>query len=367
MTLLLVIMKKLLVNIKTESKNYPILVGQNLLGKLSTLVNLSKYSSIFVITDTNVDIYSSKLDIPKSLVSAKYVFEAGEKAKSLQTAEKILTMLADNNADRKSLIVNLGGGVATDLGGLVASLYQRGIDFLNISTTIEGMVDASVGGKTGVNLGGNKNYVGTFNQPIAVIIDVNTLETLNERNLIAGWAEVIKHGLIRDSKYFSSVVQKQIIKFSKPELIDIIIRSCEIKAEVVENDEREGGLRKILNFGHTIGHAVESLSFDTNYPLLHGEAVGIGMIAESYISLKLGKLSQQEFNEIQKGIQNVGLPIGIENLDIQDIKALILKDKKNDAGVIKWSLLNSIGKCEFDVIVDDENIIAEAIRHILLS
>ncbi|MBP9759438.1 3-dehydroquinate synthase [Candidatus Dojkabacteria bacterium] len=359
-------MKKLSVNIKTELKNYPIMVGQDLFGKMSKLVNLSKYSSIFLITDTNVDIYSSKLDIPKNLIKAKYIFEAGEKAKSLQTVEKILTMLADNNADRKSLAINLGGGVATDLGGLVASLYQRGMDFLNISTTIEGMVDASVGGKTGVNLGNNKNYVGTFSQPIAVIIDVDTLDTLDDRNFIAGWAEVIKHGLIRDSQYFKFVVAKHIRKYSKAELVDIIARSCEIKAQVVENDEKEGGLRKILNFGHTIGHAIESLSFDTNYPLLHGEAIAIGMIAEAYISLRLGKVTQQEFNEIQKGIQNVGLPIGIEDLEISQIQKLILKDKKNDAGVIKWTLLNSIGKCEFDVIVEDMNIVDEAIRHILL-
>ena len=259
--------------------------------------------------------------------------------------------------DRKSLLINLGGGVVCDLGGFCASTYMRGIKFIQIPTTLLSQVDASVGGKTGFDVNGVKNLIGTFAEPYKVLIDSNTLTTLPKREYISGLAEVIKYGIIYDVEFF------EYLKNGNIDNDYIIKKSCEIKEKVVLEDFKEGGLRKILNFGHTIGHSIESLSLETESPLLHGEAVAIGMIAESYIAKEIGNLTNEEYELIKNVIEQYGLLV-VYNSDLEEIFLMLFKDKKNTSGKIKWVLPNGIGKCVYDVEVDND-IVKMAIRSIL--
>lgn len=363
-------MQEIKLQIKRINSDYSIFIGQSIIPSIWDMFDLQNYSSVFIITESNVGpIYLSELKhqirkVYSNIDINEYTFEAGEKNKNIDTVQKILRKLAEVHFDRKGLIINLGGGVTTDIGGFVASIYQRGVKFINISTTLEGMVDASVGGKVGVNLDGWKNYIGVFNQPSSVIIDVDTLDTLGEREFVQGFGEVLKHGLIFDSKYFDMATAKKVNQYTKSDLVEIIKRSCEIKAKIVEEDEKENGIRKILNFGHTVGHAIETLSFNTTKPLFHGEAVAIGMIAEAKISNLIGNISNEEFDQIEKGIESSGLPIRICGMNYDQIKEIMIGDKKNEKGKIKWVLLNSIGEADWNIEVD-EKFYQEAISYIL--
>jgi len=364
-------MKIINITITHPNQMYPIFIGSGLLEKLDTIVELKKYSSIYVISDTHVSKYYLPI-IQKILKKIcrnnhlfTFVFEAGEKSKQLYIVEQILKDMAAKQLDRSAVVINLGGGVVSDLGGFAASIFQRGVDFINISTTLEGMVDASVGGKTGVNLGNLKNYIGTFHQPKAVIIDVNTLKTVPKKALLQGYAEVVKHGLIRDKHYFETSTQKSPLEMNAIERIGIIVRSIQIKSQIVSEDEKEKGVRKLLNFGHTVGHALESLSLLTNTPLFHGEAVAIGMIAEAKISERLGMIDEDAFEKIEKGIQKVGLPIRAKDfVSMEKIITLLLADKKNVKGKIKWTLLTGIGSADFNIEIA-EPYVRKAIAYIL--
>jgi 3-dehydroquinate synthase len=344
----------------SSMRQYDIVIGTDLLANLASIVDLRPYTQVLVLTDSHVaPLYlNTFLEHHRHLRITSHVIEAGEGSKSLAVYEDIQHRLAALNFDRRSLIVNIGGGVVSDLGGFVASTYRRGVPFLNISTTVEGMVDASLGGKTGVNLGSYKNYVGTYAQPVAVVIDVTTLRTLDERNRVAGWAEVIKHGLIASRSYYEMVTSKHPLRFSDSELIEIVTFSCELKRSVVQEDESESGVRKILNFGHTVGHAVESLSYQ-HMPLLHGEAVAIGMVAEAYLALTRGAISGPEYDDLKARLAGAGLPtrIPFPLPDLTPLTALIEADKKNHGGQIRWSLISSIGACDHDVIVDDSRMV----------
>lgn len=351
-----------------EEKN-SVIIGKNILEKFSEFVDFKWISTVCIIADSNIPkVFINKIKrsldtFPKEKVF-EFVFEAGEKNKNLKTVEKMYEFFAENRLDRKSLVINIGGGVTTDMGAFAASTFMRGIPFINISTTLEGMVDASIGGKTGVNLGSLKNYIGTFTQPKVVVMDIDTLKTLPDRAYIQGFAEVIKHGLIADRTYFQFISSKPIARFSDDELINIIYGSVKIKASIVSEDERESGIRKILNFGHTVGHAVESLSLKTSKPLFHGEAVAIGMIAEAAISERMGMISVEEFKKIELAITNANLPVKFSGGSYEDIAKLLLTDKKNQGGKVKWVLLNGIGKTEFNVEVT-ESFIRKGIEYIM--
>ena len=363
-------MKTINILIQHVAKKYSVIIGEGLIDQLSQHLDLDRVTQIYIITDSNVAhhylepvISSLKKSFDKPIHS--YSFNAGEKSKQLSTVEKIYADMAEKNLDRKSLVINLGGGVVTDLGGFVASTYLRGLSFMNISTTLEGMVDASVGGKTGVNVGNKKNYVGVFNQPIAVISDISTLSTLSKRILIQGYAEVIKHGFIADSLYFTQVSRQPFTDYTHKEQIDIIARSVEIKADSVRQDEYESSTRKLLNFGHTIGHVLESLSFATNNPLYHGEAVAIGMVAEAKIANLSGMISDTDFNTIESAIKRVGLPIKYKMpISIDTVYDLLFTDKKNIGGKIKWTLLSAIGQGEENVEIG-KSFVRKAIAYIL--
>lgn len=333
--------------------SYNILVGENLLSKLPTLINLKKYSSLFLITDEGVEKHwADKINsiFPNH---KKIILKSGEQVKDIATVQKIWQKLFENKSDRKTLIVNIGGGVIGDIGGFAASTFMRGVDFLQIPTTLTAQVDSSIGGKTGINFAGVKNLIGTFTQPVAVICDIDFLSTLPNREFISGFAEVIKHGLIADEKYFHLVTSKKPQNLSSKELISIVTQSIKIKAKIVENDEKETGLRKLLNFGHTIGHAIESLSQQTNNPLLHGEAISIGMSMEGQISKLLGLLSEKDYQALQQSLLNAGLPTEMPKLAINKIMEKIQADKKTEKGEVNWTLLQSIGKALINQLVDE--------------
>lgn len=350
-------MKKLSISIREKHKQYSIFIGSSILPEISKHLNFSKYSQIAIITDHHLADWLPKIHELLPTKPIDIILKPGETEKTIETVQIVWKKLIEAKFDRKSLILNVGGGITCDMGGFAAATYMRGIDFIQIPTTLLSMVDASVGGKLAVDLGGYKNIVGAFVQPKAVIIDVDFLNTLPDREFISGFAEIIKHGLIADKKYFELVTSKLPDDFSTKEMIEIIQRSCEIKSNVVEKDEHESGLRKILNFGHTIGHAIESLSLKTNKPLLHGEAIAIGMIAEAKLSSLIGNISEDDFNLIKSSIEHAGLPTQYSGISSHDVIKILQYDKKNENGAVKWSLLKKIGEAVFDVEVKDELII----------
>ena len=328
---------------------------ENSLGELRHFLNEKHYSKVFVLVDSNTEIHCLPLlqealgDIQFDLIEVS----PGEENKNIDFCIGIWRMLLDFGADRNSIMINLGGGVITDMGGFAASTFKRGIDFVQVPTTLLSQVDASVGGKTGIDMGDVKNIIGTFTQPKAVFIHTAFLKTLSERELRSGYAEVIKHGMIYDLNLFNSIKD-----LSPADLNDQIIhRSVEIKNEVVIEDPLEKGLRKILNFGHTIGHAVESWSLrHDEMPLLHGEAIAIGFICEAWLSVKRNGLKQSELEEIVKTLKNIYPAYKLDKSAYPELLEIMKNDKKNTAGKISFSLLSEIGKCGFDVFCTEDEI-----------
>ncbi len=327
------------------------------LAPLMEIIQQGKYSKIFVFTDGN----TSEICLPvfREMLNDFTEFDLietdpGEENKNIDFCIGIWKTLLDFDADRKCLMINLGGGVITDMGGFVASTYKRGIDFINIPTTLLSQVDASVGGKTGIDIDNVKNMVGTFTLPQAVFIESEFLKTLPERELLSGFAEMIKHGLIADKDYYHALKNSD---YRKPEPADVL-RSVEIKNQVVTTDPHEQNLRKILNFGHTIGHAVESyaLNNDTK-PLTHGEAIAIGMICEAYLSQRFCNLSAEELEDIKTYICSIYPQYTIIPESFDALLKLMQSDKKNEHGQILFSLLDSIGKCEYNCKVTEKDIL----------
>ncbi len=281
----------------------------------------------------------------------------GELYKDYFWAYHILTQLLEAGFDRRSLLIALGGGVIGDITGFVASIYMRGIPYIQIPTTLLAQVDSSVGGKTAVNHPLGKNMIGSFWQPSLVWIDVDTLDTLPEREFISGLSEVIKYGIIWDREFFELLEanREKILRKEKEILIQIIKRACEIKAEVVSKDEREIALRAILNYGHTIGHAIETLTGYSRY--LHGEAISIGMVYEAKLSAMLGFLEREALERIKNILKNFGLPINLPiNMDSSAMIKTILLDKKNIEGKIRMVIPEAIGKMKINFEISEEDL-----------
>ncbi len=279
--------------------------------------------------------------------------KSGESEKTLSTCEKIWSSMTEASLSRKSLLLNLGGGVIGDMGGFVASTYKRGIPFINFPTTLLAQVDASSGGKLGVDFQGLKNHIGVFNDPKHVVIYPEFLKTLPENELRSGFAEVIKHGLIWDDDYFNSI--SKTTSLDDVSWIPIIKRSIQIKNEVVSQDPLEKGLRKILNFGHTLGHAVEAWHLNQKTPILHGEAVAIGMIMESFLSYQQELLSNTDLETVVSYIRShfefvKSVP------SASALIPLMIHDKKNEDGLINFSILDKIGHCRYDEKFTDDQI-----------
>jgi 3-dehydroquinate synthase len=333
------------------------------LAPLMELIEKGKYSKVFVFADSNTSekcllVFREMLDDFNGFDLIET--DPGEENKNIDFCIGIWKTLLDFEADRKSLMINLGGGVITDMGGFVASTYKRGIDFVNIPTTLLSQVDASVGGKTGIDVDNVKNMVGTFTLPQAVFIEHEFLNTLSEREMLSGFAEVIKHGLIADKDYY------QTLKNSNFKQLDpaIVLRSVEIKNQVVTEDPKEQNLRKILNFGHTIGHAVESyaLNHDQN-PLTHGEAIAIGMICEAFLSQRYNHLEEAELKDITSYITSLYPKYTIAPDSFEALLKLMQSDKKNEHGQILFSLLDHIGHCEYNCRVTEKDILESLVYY----
>ena len=323
-------------------------------GQLWNLLRQKQYSSYFYLVDENTNLHCLPIiEDALGLPAEKIKISSGEQYKNIFTCTDIWQFLLRKAADRNALLINLGGGVIGDMGGFCAATYKRGIDFVQIPTTLLSMVDASVGGKLGIDFGNVKNSVGVFRHPAATCIYDGFLKTLPFNELRSGFAEIIKHALITDKNYWEEIKKIEKLNAENIDWQRIIKKSTELKTFVVEQDPEENGLRKILNFGHTIGHALESLSLETEYPLLHGEAVAIGMLCEAFYSNKLHSLSDAELKEITDLIVILFPYRPLDFFNAEKFKTLLMNDKKNRGGV-SFSLLNGIGDAVFDAQVSKE-------------
>ncbi len=320
---------------------------------LKGVLENGKYSKIAVLVDENTQ-FECLPQIQNYIGEFVIIkISSGEKNKTLDTCQFIWGQLTDAGFDRKGLLINVGGGVICDMGGFSAACFKRGIDFINIPTTLLAQVDASIGGKLGVDFDGLKNHIGVFGMPRKVIVSPAFLSTLEPRQFNSGFAEIVKHGLICDSQYFHAL--KNPDNYSEKELLELINHSIYLKNNVVEADPRENGRRKILNFGHTIGHAVESCFLKANTPLLHGEAVAIGMICEAYLSMKIMGLSTKDLEVISKSISETFQKVDISILEENEFLQRLNQDKKNEAKKIQAVLLREIGNAEYDVSITEQN------------
>ena len=314
-----------------------------------------------IVTDTNVaPLYAAEVQKVLSPVASKisvFTFEAGEKSKNLNTVQQLYKVLIEEKLDRKSLIIALGGGVVGDLAGFGAATYLRGIDFIQVPTTLLSQVDSSVGGKTGVDLEQYKNMVGAFHQPRLVYMNLHTLRSLPAEQFACGMGEILKTGLICDGDFFRYVCceQKGIKKLDMEQIARMVRRCCEIKAGVVERDPKEQGERALLNLGHTVGHAVEKLK---NFTLLHGQCVGVGLVAAAYLSMQRGLLTKEEYQEICQGCSDYDLPVHVDGLIPEEVLSATKKDKKMEQGHIRFILMDGIGKSFIDKTVTDEEMLS---------
>jgi len=325
-------------------------------SNINQIIVENSYSSVFLLLDTNTDDHCLDLFIKKSGITdfKKVVVKDGEESKSIDTCEYVWEYLNSNNGDRKSLLINIGGGVITDLGGFIASTYLRGIDFINIPTTVLCMVDAAFGGKTGINFKSIKNQIGVINKPKGVLIDIDYLKTLSKEEYINGFAEIYKHSLITDNE---DLQFKNLVKFDfNKDIKDIIHSYSNIKNKVVELDLHESNYRKVLNLGHTIGHAVESYSIISKNidKLKHGQAIAVGLITELYISHKLHQFNHNELLSIKQELLRQFDKITFTLSDQEEILKIMSYDKKNYDNKVKYVLLKSIGSPIIDQDVEEK-------------
>jgi len=354
-----------IINITTNNSNYPVIIGTNILNNLSDYIiksGISLGAKLLIITDNNVaplylDEVMSRLN---KFEVMSFTVNAGEKAKSLQQVEMIIDYAVEHKLDRSSSIVALGGGVIGDLAGLVAAIYMRGISFIQIPTTILAH-DSSVGGKVGVNHRLGKNLIGAFYQPKLVYYDTAFLSSLPMREVYAGLSEVIKHALI-DSKEFAdwlNINSHNLLNLHSEEIVEALYRGISIKANIVMQDEREEGIRALLNFGHTLAHVIETIS---NYKYLHGEAVAIGMVFAARIANKIGEFSQEEVQFIKQLIEQFHLPTAFsKSYETESMLEIMLRDKKFTQGKIRMIIPKEIGQTN---IIDqiDENIVMQVLE-----
>lgn len=335
--------------IKTEDKSYNIMIQDGVLNQIATKIKEANLGHKFaIVTDSNVEpLYAEDLaeKFNNSGLDNKVIaIPAGEQNKSREIKAWIEDQMLEDKFGRDSVVIAVGGGVVGDIAGYVAASYTRGLPYVQIPTTLVACVDSSIGGKTAVDTPHGKNLIGAFHQPWAVFIDVNTLLTLKEKEIREGLAEVIKYGVISDKDLFSFLQDNMdlIFSYDKDALTHIIKRGCEIKAEVVEKDERESNLRKILNFGHTVGHAVENLS---EYKISHGEAISIGMVVEGKLAVEMGLWNELDLAKLVDLIKKAGLPTDVPDyMDANKIIDAMKLDKKSRGGQIEMALPSQIGE-----------------------
>lgn len=346
------------VHVNLNENAYDIHIGPDLLLYTASLLKGFNASRYVIVTDTNVeDLYGSNLQdqLEEAGVGTELIsFPAGEASKNMDTILYLAKELIRLQADRKTMLLALGGGVTGDIAGFLASIYMRGVPFIQIPTTLLAQVDSSVGGKTGVDLPEGKNLLGTFYQPKLVLTDVNTLSTLPKQELKNGMAEVIKYAMIRSPKLFNILEQKwnEILVLDSEVITAIVALSCAIKAMIVEEDEKEAGLRRILNFGHTAGHAIEAAA---NYTISHGEAVNMGMVVAARMSFKRELMRFEEFSRFIRLLKRFDLPYAIPaHLSPKELLTIMKHDKKVQHGELHYVLNKGIGDCEIVVVTDEE-------------
>lgn len=340
-----------------QATNYSVYFYETGYEKLASFLKPTFYSKIFILVDENTSQYCLPhlLNNLATEIEIEIIeLEVGEIHKNIQTCTEVWSALSELGGDRKSIIINLGGGVISDLGGFVACTFKRGIDFVNIPTTLLSMVDASIGGKNGVDLGNLKNQIGIIREPKAVIIDTQFLTTLPQSEMRSGLAEMLKHGLIFDKTYWDKF--KNLTDLNTDDLNELIHQSIEIKNTIVCEDLSENGIRKALNFGHTLGHAIESyfLENEEKRSLLHGEAIAVGMILESYISKEKNLITNEEYHEIKYIINDIFERVEFNQNDINQIIELLIYDKKNEFGKVQFALLDGVGKIKINQEADND-------------
>ncbi|HIE23186.1 MAG TPA: 3-dehydroquinate synthase [Candidatus Korarchaeota archaeon] len=345
-------------------RSYPIYIGRGLLRRLGSYLRARGLGGKFIIFSHPevLELYGETI---RSSLTRKNVVEvsvpSGEKSKGLKTIEKVYEALAEAKATKEATLIALGGGVVGDLAGFVAATYMRGINLVNVPTTLLSQVDSSIGGKAALNLKTIKNLIGVFYQPKLVLIDIDTLATLPEIELHSGMAEVVKYGAALDLAFFKWMEEKwvDVLNLEKTTLLKTIKMCCLIKARIVEEDERdEKGIRALLNFGHTIGHAIEILAQDG---ITHGQAVSIGMVCEAEISRNMGILRNSDFERLHNLLSSIGLPVRVPKVDVEGVIERISFDKKNLGGKSRFILLKSIGRAFLSSNVP-QSIVKEVLR-----
>lgn len=323
-------------------------------AEFNEVVHQNKYSSILLLCDSNTEKYCLPEFLEKSGFDKEQLYvlkiNPGEQEKTIETAIDLWRSLLDRDIDRNALLINLGGGVITDLGGFVASVFKRGISYINVPTTLLAMVDASSGGKTGIDFGGLKNAIGTFKDPVLTIIDTNYLHTLELKEKLNGYAEMLKHGLIADKIHWKELSGKSLNEIGYPE----IEHSVNIKLNIVKEDPLEKGRRKLLNFGHTIGHAIEAFFIESEkkISIKHGEAVAAGLVVESFLSHQLGYLTRDEFDEILHLLLGKYGKIRFKESELPSIFKHLTNDKKNLKNKILFTLISAIGCGIYNIEVE---------------
>jgi 3-dehydroquinate synthase len=347
------------VTVRTSNGDYPVWVGRGILDEIGErLCRLKMSETSYVITDEGAQKHARRVQAAlesSGMPAHIFTLESGEKSKTLEMVHHIYQWLAERKAERTHIVIAVGGGVVGDLAGFVAATFLRGTRFVQVPTTTLAMMDASIGGKTGVDLSQGKNLVGAFYQPMCVLADVDVLQTLPRRELLSGWAEAIKHGLILDEGLFNDLEtsRESLLSTSGDMPMEVVRRSVAIKSDVVSRDERETlGLRVLLNYGHSIGHAIESTTGYTQF--LHGEAVSIGMMGAGLISHGMGLMSVHDVTRQRNVLEGFGLPIGWPGLDVDSLLEAMTMDKKTSSGALRWVLLEQVGRAvtRSDVPID---------------
>ena len=352
-------------NIKTENQKYSIFIGNNILNKIDKILkkNLINFNQCLIVVDKNLPkkiINKILISLPKKKIFLHY-FYSSERNKNQKSVDKILSILLKKNFNRNDCVISIGGGITGDVSGFAASMFKRGLKFINIPTTLLSQVDSSIGGKTGINSKYGKNLIGAFYQPSLVISDIIFLNSLPKREIICGYGEILKHAIIADKKFFSflDINGSQILKLKSPLIEKAIFRSCSIKKKVVEADEKEIGIRKILNFGHTFAHAYEA-TLGYSKRLNHGEAVILGIKTAAKFSLSNNILNIKEFNLIKNHLNKLSLPENINEFfstkDLNKILSFMKKDKKNNTSKINLVLLKKIGSPIYKLQFDEKKI-----------
>ncbi|GHT32800.1 3-dehydroquinate synthase [Bacteroidia bacterium] len=337
-----------------------IIISDHLVMDIAVFLSTLKYDKLFILTDTNTEekCYPLLKDVPAIQQGRLLITPAGDTYKNLERVANIWRILSNEGASRHSLLINLGGGMITDIGGFAGATFKRGLQTINIPTTLMASVDAAVGGKTGINFNGLKNEIGSFYAPLCVFIDCRFLQTLDYPNLLSGYAEMIKHALICSPEHYASILSFDLDgEIDYVRLNKMVAQSVAVKERIVEEDPKEHGIRKALNFGHTIGHAIESLSFKQNEPLLHGHAVAIGIVCELYLSYKQVGFPSEKLTQVTHYIKEYYPSYIFDCNDYDALYEFMTHDKKNEGGIINFTLLSDIGKVHINQSVNKEVIL----------